>query len=332
MGTRDPEKNFEEFWTTFHQRYPFFALRNVDWKKQYDTYRPRVTSRTSDTELFDILCQMVDPLNDGHVEIEVGKKRFTAEKKTRFNLEFTEPQIKELFKTSEKTLAANGFGRIEDPGAWLLRYGRSANVGYLRIVELEGVGKRKLADALDRIARDFKDFNGFIVDIRDCPGGEDDIGIAIINRFCDRRRVAYHRKTKIGPGDEDYTALRTWHLEPAGEVQFTGPIVMLTCESVFSGGESFALAMKELPHVTILGDHTNGIFSYTLDKTLPNDWDYCLSYQVYYSADMVCYEGKGVPANIEMFNTKADIENGVDPLIVRALEILRAKAEGTPTA
>ena len=74
-----------------------------------------------------------------------------------------------------------------------------------------------------------------------------------------------------------------------------------------------------------MGDRTNGIFSYTLDKTLPNGWGYCLSYQVYYSADMVCYEGIGVPVDIELFNKKSDIERGVDPLITGALHVLRSK-------
>jgi C-terminal processing protease CtpA/Prc len=99
----------------------------------------------------------------------------------------------------------------------------------------------------------------------------------------------------------------------------------LTCDSVFSGGEAFALAIRELPYVTIIGDHTNGIFSYTLDKKLPNGWKYCLSYQVYYSADMVCYEGKGIPVDIELLNRKSDIRLGVDPLITRALEVLKTR-------
>jgi C-terminal processing protease CtpA/Prc len=97
----------------------------------------------------------------------------------------------------------------------------------------------------------------------------------------------------------------------------------LTCDSVFSGGEAFALAIRQLPYVTIIGDHTNGIFSYQLEKKLPNGWRYSLSYQIYFSADMVCYEGKGVPADIELFNTKANIHDGVDPLITRALEVLK---------
>ena len=43
---------------------------------------------------------------------------------------------------------------------------------------------------------------------------------------------------------------------------------------------------------------------------------------------MVCYEGKGIPVDIELFNKKADIEDGVDPLITRALEVLKPKNAG----
>jgi len=331
MSDRDPEKNFEELWQTFHNRYPFFELRKVDWQKQYDTYRPKVTRKTSDDRLFKILCRMLDPLDDGHVELTVKakgdrKKRFfTPEKKPRFWREFTKKQIKQLFRTTEKTLVDNGFGPPAETGAWMLRYCRSRLFGYLRVLELEGIGKRKLSAALDKIADDFGELRGFIIDIRDCPGGEDSTAIAIIDRFCDRRRVAFHRKTKIGPGEDDFKPLRTWHIEPQGGAQFTGPIALLTCDSVFSGGEAFALAIKQLPYVTIIGDRTNGIFSYTLAKKLPNGWHYCLSYQVYLSPGMVCYEGTGIPADIELLNTKADIERGSDPLIVRAIEVLRDK-------
>ena len=335
MTDRDPEKNFEALWNMFHERYPFFELRNVDWQKQYDAYRPQVTSETSSRELFEIFCQMLDPLDDGHVEVaarEIGESNrrkwyFSPEPMTRFRKEFSAKGVKQLFKTTAKTLAAAGFGAPKETEAWILHYCRSKDFGYLRILELEDVSKRKLTRALDKISREFAELKGFIIDIRDLPGGEDSIAISIINRFCDAKRVAFHRKTKIGSGKNDYKKLRTWHLEPQGKAQFTGPIALLTNDSVFSGGEAFALAIRELPYVTIIGDRTNGIFSYTLDKKLPNGWRYCLSYQVYLSADMVCFEGEGIPVDIELLNKRADIDNGSDPLIVRALEELKGKEQ-----
>jgi C-terminal processing protease CtpA/Prc len=271
---------------------------------------------------------MLEPLDDGHVELQARLSRhrklrhFTAEKQPAFHREFSSRQIKQLFKTTEKTLIGHGFGKPAQTEAWMLHYCRSAKFGYLRILELEDVPMRTLSRALDEIARDFDALKGFIIDIRDNPGGEDSIAIAIINRFCDRKRVAFRRKTKIGPGKAAFTPVKTWHLHPQGDAQFVRPIALLTCDSVFSGAEAFALAIRQLPYLTIVGDHTNGIFSYQLEKTLPNGWEYRLSYQVYLSADFVCYEGRGVPPDIELFNKRADIASGVDPLITRALEVL----------
>jgi len=327
---RDPELNFDKLWETFQTRYPFFDLRNVDWNKQYDIYRPKVNKLTTDDELFDIFCEMLDPLNDGHIELkgktgpDRKKRYFNPEPVPRFRQEFSRQEIKHLFKTTQKTLSKMGFGPLEETSAWMLHYCRSREVGYLRILELEGIKKRKLEDALDRISDDFYSLNGLIIDIRENPGGDDDTAIAIVNRFCDRKRIAFHRKTKTGPGDDDFSPIKTWHIEPQGPVQFTGPIVVLSCDSVFSGAEVFALAMKQLPNVTLIGDHTNGIFSYQLEKKLPNGWRYRLSYQMYFSADMVCYECRGVPVDIRLLNRKCDLENGEDPLITRGLEIIKA--------
>lgn len=334
MITRDPEKNFEFLWTTFNDRYPFFELRKVDWKAQYNRYRPQVTRDTSDRELFYTLSAMLEPLNDGHVELmattKTGrvKRYFRAEKTPRFYQEFSKKEIKPLFRTTAKTLAGYGFGRPEATAAWIIRYCRSPEFAYIRILELEGIKKRKLTQALDAIARDCRTLKGVIIDIRDNPGGDDSTVIAIVNRFCDRKRAAFRRKTKIGPGEDDFKPVKSWHMEPQGSSQFTGPIVLLTCDSVFSGAEVFALAIKQLPYVTIIGDHTNGIFSYQLEKKLPNGWEIRLSYQVYLSPDMVCYEGRGVPPDIEMRNFKSDIQNGTDPLIIRAVEVLRSLSAG----
>jgi carboxyl-terminal processing protease len=332
MIVRNPEKNFEQLWKTFRNRYPFFELRNVDWEKQYDTYRPKVTGETSDDALFDIFCQMLAPLHDGHIELIAkasGNRKnryFNPEKKPRFWQEFTSREIEQLLKTTEKTLVANSFGRPTESRAWMLHYSRSRAFGYIRILELEGVKKRNLIAALDKITDDFKNLDGVIIDIRNNPGGDDSTAITIINRFCDCKRIAFHRKTKIGPGEDNFTSLKTWYIEPEGDAQLIAPIVLLTCDSVFSGGEVFALAIKQLPYVTIIGDHTNGIFSYQLEKKLPNGWRYRLSYQKYFSADMVCFEGRGVPVDIKLLNKKTNIENGIDPLIIRALRLLSSKA------
>ncbi|MEM7734525.1 MAG: hypothetical protein AAF267_01935 [Deinococcota bacterium] len=39
----NPTRNFDIFWHTFNDHYAFFDLYDVDWQKQYNTYRPQVT-------------------------------------------------------------------------------------------------------------------------------------------------------------------------------------------------------------------------------------------------------------------------------------------------
>src|SRR4030095_10900543 len=217
MIVRDPIKNFEFLWKTFLDRYPFFELRKLEWKEQLEIYRAKVTNNTNDAELFEIFCDMLSPLNDGHVELiaktgSIGKRRhFRPEKKPRFHQEFGKQEIEQLFKTTGKTLADNGVELPKETEAWMLHYSRSREFGYIRILELEGVKRERLTAALDKIAHDFNELKGIIIDIRDNPGGDDSTAITIINRFCDQKRVAFHRKTKIGPEKDDLTPLKTWY-------------------------------------------------------------------------------------------------------------------------
>ena len=324
-----PEKNFETLWKTFHERYAFFKLRGVDWQKQYKTYRPKATKDTTDEKLFQVLCDMLKPLKDGHVNLKAKglgakKKTFNPEDTPRFFKEFNTGKLEKQFGSMvSATLKAKGFGEQKE-ATNLLVYSRNKNYGYLLITEFEGVSKRSLEKGLIKVLDEMKGIKGLIVDIRLNPGGTDQCVYQITSRFADKKRVGHHRKTKNGPGEDEFGELKKRHLVPADNT-FTGPIVLLTHDASFSAADVFAMLMADLPHVTIIGEPTNGIFSNMLEKKLPNGWKYTLSHQVYYSADMTCYEGKGIPVDIKLLNKRTDLERGEDPLILKALEVLSAK-------
>ena len=327
-----PEKNFEALWKTFHERYAFFKLRNVDWQKQYKTFRPKVNKDTTDEQLYAILCDMLKPLKDGHVNLKAKglgakkKKTFNPEDTPRFFKEFNTGKLEKEFGAMVfKTLKGKGFGEQKE-ATELLVYSRNKDYGYLLITEFEGVSKRNLEKGLDKALGEMKGIKGLIVDIRLNPGGTDQCVYQITSRFADKKRVGHHRKTKNGPGEDDFGELKTRHLEPAAKAgpngTFTGPTVLLTHDASFSAADVFAMLMADLPHVTIIGEPTNGIFSNMLERKLPNGWKYTLSHQVYYSSDKTCYEGEGIPVDIKMLNKRADLEKGIDPLIIKALEVL----------
>ncbi len=328
----EPEKNFEALWKTFHERYAFFKLRGVDWQKQYKTYRPKVTKDTTDEQLFQIMCDMLKPLKDGHVNLKakgLKKKSFNSEETPRFLKEFNTRKLEKQYQVMvRKTLKDKGFGE-QQKATDLLVYSRNKDFGYLLITEFEGAKPKRLAAALDKVLAEMAGIKGLIIDIRLNPGGTDQCLYQIASRFADKKRVGHHRKTKRGPGEDDFRELKTRYLKPAKNAgpdgTFTGPIILLTHGASFSAADAFSMVMTELPHVTIIGEPTNGIFSNMLEKKLPNGWKYTLSFQVYYAADKTCYEGKGIPVDIKLLNKRTDLEKGIDPLIIKSLEVLSGK-------
>ena len=328
----EPEKNFEALWKTFNERYAFFKLRGVDWQEQYKTFRPKVSKATTDEELFRILCDMLKPLKDGHVNLKAkGLKegKFNAEDTPRFFREFNTRKLEKSYAAMvRKTLEDKGFGE-QNKATDLLVYSRSEDFGYLLITEFEGVKRRKLETALDTVLGELAGVKGLIIDIRLNPGGTDQCVYQIASRFADKKRIGHYRKTKRGPAEDDFSELKSRDLKPAEDVgpngTFTGPNALLTHDASFSAADAFAMLMADLPHVTIIGEPTNGIFSNMLERKLPNGWKYSLSFQVYYSAAMICHESKGIPVDIRVLNMRGDLEKGTDPLIVKSLEVLTGR-------
>ena len=324
-----PEKNFEALWGTFNKRYAFFKERKVDWQAQYKKFRPMVDAKTTDNELFKIMCDMLAPLKDGHVYLKarrLGLPEYCPEELPRFLKEFNTRKLERQYAAMvEKTLRANGFNEPKT-AANVLSYTHNEKFGYLLVREFEGANRRKLNAGLDEALGAMDGIKGLIIDIRRNPGGTTGFTYRIANRFADQRRVGHHERTKKGPGEKDLGPLRTFHLQPPAAKKkhrtFTGPIILLTHGASFSAADLFAMIMRELPHVKIIGEPTNGIFSNMLERKLPNGWKYTLSFQVNYSAQMVCLETKGVPVHVEVLNKRADLEKGIDPVVTKALELL----------
>src|SRR6476620_5778722 len=64
-----PVQNFETLWQDFDQHYGAFGPKHVNWKAQYEKYRPAITDTMSDKALLDTMAHMLDVLNDNHIYI-----------------------------------------------------------------------------------------------------------------------------------------------------------------------------------------------------------------------------------------------------------------------
>ena len=334
-----PELNFEVLWHTFEHNYAFFKLRNIDWKKSYSLYRPLVNAGTSDDSLFAVISTMLAPFKDNHINLIIpGVKQFKAAKPSQFIKEFNTDSLRTLFwQMANKTLADKGFGSIQTYGPGfrnkpLFTYLVSANYGYLRFNRcfVDGDAESKpdavvAGKILDSIMAQAHNLQGFIIDVRDNIGGNDEFSFAIASRFAAKKMVGMYKQTRIRGGKyEDFGKRETWFIEPSVK-PFVKKVMVLTNDKTVSAADVFAMIMKELPNVKIIGTNTCGIYSDMYGFTLPNKWQVSLSNQRYYNNRMHCYEVTGTPVDIKIENKKQDLSRMSDPVILTALKLFNSK-------
>lgn len=67
--TNDPLYNFEVFAETYREHYAFFELNKINWDSLYKTAKTKINSKTTEFELYLIIQEMIESLNDNHGSI-----------------------------------------------------------------------------------------------------------------------------------------------------------------------------------------------------------------------------------------------------------------------
>jgi len=282
----EPLDNFEFVWQEVDRHYSFFELKDLDWDEIGASYRPLVTSGSTPAALFEVLAQMLDQLRDGHVRLEAPflVAQYTGwYKPYPHNFDF--PLIWNEMLQDRGTSPS---GRIS--------YGRlNSDVGYLYIPTFSGSG---WAAEIDGVLKTLEGVAALVVDVRDNTGGNDANAERIAGRFTSRRRLFRRIQYRNGPDHGDFSAPQDDYLEPRGERRFAGPVALLTNRRTFSAAESFVLAMRTIPEVTVVGDVTGGGSGNPLFRELPNGWTLSISRWIEWAPDGTTHEGVGLVPDI----------------------------------
>jgi carboxyl-terminal processing protease len=153
---------------------------------------------------------------------------------------------------------------------------------------------------LDNILQELKGAKSYILDLRFNGGGKDGVAMAILNHLSDTEKVGFTKKARLKNG---YTDKQKIKIVPS-ENNFNGNVYLLTSHLTVSASEILVLASLENSNFTRIGSTTEGIFSSTLDKKLPNGWEYELSNEVYQDLEGNNYENKGVSPDFTLDNPK----------------------------
>jgi C-terminal processing protease CtpA/Prc len=109
-------------------------------------------------------------------------------------------------------------------------------------------------------------------------------------------------------------------IEPEGVQWLNRPIIVLTSSTTLSAAEIQVLSLMTLPHVTLIGEQTYGIFSDMLLKILPNGWEFTLSNEQYLTPEGESYEQTGIPPDIVVNGAEAGFNRGRDVILEHALQ------------
>ena len=313
--------SFEMFWSDFDKFYPSFGIKHINWDSVYNIIRPKITDQTSGVELFNLFSGMIKPLKDGHVTLvsNYGEcNSYTIPPEYYGNMRLYPQNYLSSFKVNNSNISYWSF--------------KNYNLGYISINTFDvKSGTFVFADdsflVIDDIIKEFKDKDGIIIDLRWNAGGYPTNVETIADRFTDKKRLYIKIRSKNGPGKSDFSEWADCYIEPKGPQQFLKPVVVLTSKVTGSAAEWFTLAMKTLPNTTIVGDTTAGCFSPKVERELPNGWSFTLSSKIAVSANMVQYEGFGIPPDYTVLNTKNDFDNKRDAMLEKGIEVIATKQQ-----
>jgi len=315
-----PVHNFELFWKTFDTHYGLFAVKDVDWQEVYQQFRPLVDDDMPDASLYKVMTDMMVLLNDNHLNLYPtnGELPVFPGGVLRYrNGELTVLKVQEDYSADVAGKYVTDVSEISPN----MRYGKlRSDIGYISLsgTDSYAMTRKGMAKVLDEL----RDTRGIVLDLRGHYGGLDAVSQYIAGCFVTASRLYMTTRKRNGPAHDAFTPETRWYVEPSGDFQFTRPVVVLTSRFTQSAGETLALAMNELDHVTLMGDTTAGSFSDNPSFELYNGWIFSVSVGDYRAADGKSFEGIGIAPDVISVTTKEELMSGRDSALEKATEFL----------
>ncbi|MGX8696064.1 MAG: S41 family peptidase [Prevotella sp.] len=306
-----PQGNFEALWKIIDERYCFLDYKQheigLDWNAVYHKYKVRVDDTMSDLQLFEVLCEMLGELRDGHVNLssshDVGRYWSWYE---NYPANYSDT-LQRIYMGTDYKIASGLDYRILDD-----------NIGYVRYESFTSpIGEGNLDDVLMQLIL----CQGLIIDIRNNGGGDLTNAEKLASRFCQEKTLVGYIQHKTGPGHSEFSSLEPRYLEPSSRIRWHKPVVVLTNRHVYSAANEFTVYMKTLPQVKIVGDHTGGGAGMPFSSSLPNGWNVRFSAVPSYDAQRQSTEF-GIAPDYYVTISDEDFQRGKDTIIEFARKLL----------
>ena len=309
--TDTPAGNFEALWHIIDEHYCFLDYKQheygLDWQEVYHKYKVRVNDHMTETQLFEVLCDMLAELRDGHVNLsssyDYGRYWTWQE---AYPKNYSDSLERKYLGTDYKISSGLQYKVLDD------------NIGYIRYESFTNpIGEGNLDDVLSYFAL----CQGIIIDIRNNGGGDLTNAEKLAARFVQEKTLVGYMQHKTGKGHQDFSGMEPQYLEPSSNIRWHKPVCVLTNRSVFSAANEFTSMMHALPNVKIVGDHTGGGSGMPMSSSLPNGWSVRFSACPMYDKDKQQTEF-GIDPDYNVQLTDEDTMKGIDTIIETARKLL----------
>lgn len=311
----DPVSVFESCWQFYDRQYPYFELKGIDWDQVYDTYRPRISSETSDQQLAEILNEMMRELQDYHVyldgdeNINFFNSSYTAVRLQSYQQD--EPQPQEVFNT---------FPDFRQVSSTTTFYESPSNdIAY---VEITGFDRNN--GNFGQVLNAVQGKKGIIIDIRRNGGGSSSAMEEVAAYFTNEQIMYAEERYRISSDRNEFTEWYPLIVDGTSTSNYNKPVVLIISQSTGSAAERFASIMKEFPQVTLIGDTTFGGSGGILEYPLSNGWICTSSFKQVRRANGEYIEFSGIAPDItDVFDREnPDTIEGEDKAILKAIELI----------
>lgn len=302
--------NFEALWDIIDRHYCYLDEKGIDWDEVRVKYRARLKETMTAKEFFDILSDMLDELQDGHVNLisdfEVSYYRaWWTDYPQNFNL-----------RTLQQYYLGFDYAQVSGMTYKII----DEEIGYIYYPSFASYIS---SSALDNIFLIFSDCKALIIDIRNNGGGLLSNINGFVGRFITEDFTGGYLMHKTGPGHNDFSEPYPVVYKPAprGHVMWEKPVVVLTNRSCFSSANDFVSVMKQLPQVKIIGARTGGGGGLPFTYELPIGWSVRFSTSPMLDAEMKSIEyGIDPSPGMSCDCNDEDLAAGKDAILDRAIE------------
>lgn len=306
-----PTSNFQTLWNIIDRQYCFHDYKTsqgcLSWEEAYAKYSTRISDDMTSDQLFEVLCDMLAELKDGHINLyssaDVGRYwSWYEEHPKNFN-----DSIHTLYLGTNYKIASGLKYKI-----------LSDNIGYVYYESFsDAIGDGNLDEVMDYL----KLCNGLILDVRNNTGGSLSNAEKLAARFTNVKTHVGYIAHKTGTGHNDFSSPEAEYINPSDGIRWQKRVVLLTNRTSYSATNTFVRDMRCFAGVTHMGDSTGGGSGLPFSSELPNGWSVRFSACPMYDAQMQQIEF-GIRPDTLVSLTAADIARNKDTMIEAARSFL----------